>query len=50
MTKSTMEIFNRDGKRIFCTEHKEFHYPPAIIKQMVAVGYTVKVDGKKVRK
>lgn len=43
------QVYMPNGHLIFQSEDPRMHYPPEILQQMSAAGYTVKLDGKKLR-
>ena len=43
------QVYMPNGHLIFESEDPRMQYPPEILNQMAAAGYTVKLDGKKLK-
>ena len=45
----TQEVYMPDGRLIFSTDKEHLMYDDRLVQSMLKNGYTVKVDGRKVR-
>lgn len=45
----TQEVYMPDGRLVFKTDNERLMYDDRIVQSMLRNGYTVKVDGRKVR-